>query len=181
MNTRVPLWMLLAACAGCLALGSVWAQAPEAPAPQKVTPEDFVQRSYPYLPAHYAVDYSPSVADWQAMKMTALGASPQRLSEHFTRQQCSAHLASRGLAVKLDLLPDADWKHYAGGGKFSSPIARVKPDVQKAVEAARDFTRTYFQELQDKDLAIVVHIRGEQVGLWNDGRLVLDAEKAPPR
>jgi len=172
MHLRVPLWLALAACAGCLALGSVRAQAP-----QEKKPDDPPLRTYAYLPKEYADDYSPSVADWQALRMTAVGASPERLSEHFTRLQCSAFLASKGLAVKLDLGPDAHWKYYAGGGKFTVPAARVKPDLEKAVAAARQLVRSHFQELQDKDLAIIVHIRGERVGLWNEGKLSLEAEK----
>jgi hypothetical protein len=180
MKIRVPLWLALSACVGCLALGSVRAQAPpQAPKDpaEKLAEELLAERSYPYLPKEYAGDYGPSVADWQALRMTAMGASPERATEHFTRQQCSAFLASKGLAVKLDLVPDPDWKHYAGGGKFSAPLSRVKPDLERAAEAARDFTRTFFQEVQDKDLAIIIHIRGERVGLWNAGSLVMEAEK----
>lgn len=180
MNIRVPLWLALSACAGCLALGSVRAQAP-LPDPKaqadRLTGDVFAERSYPYLPKEYAADYNPSVADWQALRMTAAGASPERVTEHFTRQQCSAFLAGKGLAVKLDLVPDADWKHYAGAGKFSAPLSRVKPDLQQAAEGGRAFTRAYFQEIRDADLAIILHIRGERVGIWNDGKLILEAEK----
>jgi hypothetical protein len=173
VSIRVPLWVTLAACAGCLALGSVRAQAPKKPD----LLEDAPMREYSYLPKEYAQSFDPSVADWQALRLTAEGASAAKLTEHFTRRQCTAILAGKGLAVKLDLVPEASWPHYAGGGKFKVGVAKVKPDLQAAAEAARDFTRTFFQEIQDKDLAIIVHIRGERVGLWNDGKLVLEAER----
>src|SRR3712207_5260461 len=91
MKTQVPLWLVLAACAGCLAIGrapldgvlvrEAQAQGEAAkPAPEGGLTE------YPYLPHRYGEAYIPSIAEWQALRLTALGASTTRLTDQFNRQ-----------------------------------------------------------------------------------------------
>ena len=171
---RIPLWLALASSAGCLALGTVWAQGqggekkPEAPG--------FLSE-YPYLPDRYGEPYIPSVADWQAMRLTALGASNTRLTEHFSRRHLTCFPTPKGLVLTLDLEPQPGWKLYAGGGKFTAPVARVKPDLEAAVDMVLPFLRSFFAEVANKDVTIQVYLNSERVGVWQNGALTLLAEK----
>lgn len=173
MQLRIPLWLAVAGCLGALALGRVAAQAPEKPGegePKTLT-------EYPYLPDKYGEPYIPSIAEWQALRLTALGASTTRLTEQFSRQHLTCFPTARGLVLTLDLLPQPAWKYSAPGGKFTVPAEKVKPDLQKAVETNMRFVRSFFSEVRDKDVTVQVFINSERVGTWENGQLTLEAEK----
>jgi hypothetical protein len=173
---RVPLWVVLAACAGSAALGTVWAQAPGG----EQQPElPALVKEYPYLPDRYGQPYLPSLAEWQAMRVTALGASTTRITQEFSRQHLTCFATPTGLVMTLDLLPQPDWKLYQPGGKFSAPPEKVKPDIQKAVDASLRFVRSFIPEAQDKDISLRLFIRSESVGSWEAGRLTLNARSEP--
>src|SRR2546421_11625478 len=117
MRSRVPLWAALAGCASSAALGAglmltgeARAQAPdreEKPAPAGAP----AGSEYPYLPARYGEAYIPSVAEWQAMRLTSLGASTTRLTEQFNRQHVTCFTTPKGLLMTLDLAPLPTWKY----------------------------------------------------------------------
>ncbi|HTE21227.1 MAG TPA: hypothetical protein VK689_22920 [Armatimonadota bacterium] len=175
MKVRVPLWVALAGCLGCLVLGSVRAQMPKAEPPQ---PEAPTLTEYPYLPNRYGEAYIPSVADWQALRLTALGASTTRITEEFNRQHLTCFVTRKTLILTLDLVPQPQWKFYAGGGKFSAPVSKVKPDLQKAVDGTMKFVRNFFSEVRDKDVQLRLFINSESVGAYENGKLTLNAEGA---
>lgn len=174
MQARIPLWTAVAACFGCLALGRVFAQDP--PKPGEGEPPALTE--YPYLPNKYGEPYIPSVAEWQALRLTALGASTTRLTEEFSRQHLTCFATPKGLVLTLDLLPQPAWKLSAPGGKFTAPVEKVKPPIQKAVDTNMRLVRTFFSEVRDKDVTVQVFINSERVGTWENGRLTLLAEKA---
>jgi len=173
---RVPLWLALAGCLGSATLAGVWAQAPGA---DKKPDEPITLTEYPYLPARFGEPYIPSVAEWQAMRVTSLGASTTRITEHFSRQHLTCFPTPKGLVLTLDLLPQPGWTHYASGGKFTAPLAQVKPDLEKAVDSTLKFVRGFFGEVRDRDISLRVFIRSENVGVWENGKLTLNAEKPP--
>jgi hypothetical protein len=178
MRLRIPLWMALAACLGCIALGRVVAQAPE---PQKPGGEEpLTLTEYPYLPAKYGEPYIPSVAEWQAIRLTSLGASTTRITNEFSRQHLTCFPTGKGLQLTLDLLPQPSWKFSAPGGKFTAPVEKVKPDIEKAATLTIRFVRNFFSEVRDKDLTMRVFINSEGVGVWEDGKLTLYAERPFP-
>src|SRR5438552_11154668 len=136
MNRRVPLWGAIAGCAGSAALGAGLMLAGQARAqePDKEEKPAPLPSEYPYLPARYGEAYIPSVAEWQAMRLTALGASTTRLTEQFNRQHITCFTTPKGLVMTLDLAPLPTWKYSAPGGKFTVPAEQVKPDLEKAVQ-----------------------------------------------
>lgn len=174
MKMQVPLWLTLAGCLGCLAVGRGVAQAPEKPE----GPEPPVLTEYPYLPNRYGEPYIPSIAEWQALRLTSLGASTTRLTEEFSRQHLTCFATPRGLVLTLDLLPQPAWKLSGPGGKLTVPAEKVKPEIQKAVDLTLRFVRNFFSEVRDKDVTVQVFINSERVGAWQDGQLTLTAEKA---
>lgn len=181
-NTRVPLWAALLGCTGTLLLGSavsllspVRAQAPGNA--QKPGDEPAALTEYPYLPNRYGEAYIPSIAEWQALRVTALGASTTRLTEEFSRQHLTCFATPRGLVLTLDLIPEPGWKHYAGGGKFNVPADQVKPDFQQAIDATLRFVRSFFPEVRDKDVSIRLYVKSASIGTWEGGKLTLNAEK----
>jgi hypothetical protein len=175
MRLRIPLWAALAACLGCIALGRVAAQAPPAEKPGAGEPPSLTE--YPYLPNRYGEAYIPSVAEWQAIRLTALGASTTRITNEFSRQHLTCFPTNKGLVLTLDLLPQPAWKHYAGGGKFNAPVDKVKPDIQKAADLTVKFVRNFFSEVHDKSISLRIFINSEGVGVWENGKLTLHAEK----
>lgn len=193
MAPRVPLWLAVVGCASSAFLGIALSQIGPARAqeiPQSVKPgkdaakepakaaEDPATLSeYPYLPNRYGEAYIPSVAEWQALRVTALGASTTRITDQFQRQHLTCFATPKGLALTLDLLPDASWKLYAGGGKFSGPPDRVKADLQKAIDATMRLVRSFFPEVRDKDLSLQLYLNSERIGSWDDGKLTLVGEK----
>lgn len=173
MKLQVPLWAAVAGCLGCLAIGRVVAQAPAKPE----QPEVPTLTEYPYLPNRYGEPYIPSIADWQALRLTALGASTTRITDEFSRQHLTCFATPKGLALTLDLVPQPKWKFSAPGGKFTAPVEKVKPDLQKATDVTMRFVRNFFSEVQDKDVTMQVFINSERVGVWEKGRLTLIAEQ----
>lgn len=149
-----------------------WAQNTE-----KKPPVEPALSEYPYLPDRYGEAYIPSVADWQAVRLTALGASTTRLTENFSRQHVTCFPGPKGLELTLDLLPEPTWKYYAGGGKFSAPAATVKPELEKAITESLRLVRAFFSEVKDENLNIRVYVRSENVGVWQGGKLTLNGEK----
>jgi hypothetical protein len=187
MNTRIPLYVGLAGCLASVGLGIGYLSAREAraqgaprsepemkPAPQEAP----TLSEYPYLPARYGEAYIPSVADWQALRVTALGASTTRITEQFSRQHLTCFATRKGLVLTLDLLPQPTWKFTAPGGKFTAPPEKVKPDLQKAVDGTMRFVRHFFSEVRDQDVSIQLFINSESVGVWEQGKLTLNVEKA---
>jgi hypothetical protein len=176
MAIRIPLWLALTGCLGSAALGIVYAQGPEKKeAPQK--PELPSLTEYPYLPNRYGEVYFPSVAEWRALQVTSLGASTTRLTEEFSRQHLTCFATTKGLVLTLDLLPQPNWKFALPGGKFSAPVEKVKPDLEKAVKATMGFVRNFFSEVRDKDVSLRVYINSEYAGVWEDGKLTLKVEQ----
>ncbi|HEU4754159.1 MAG TPA: hypothetical protein VFU47_13700 [Armatimonadota bacterium] len=174
MKPQFPLWLALAGCLGALALGHGWAQGQQ----EKKPDEPPALTEYPYLPNRYGEPYIPSVAEWQALRLTALGASTTRITEQFSRQHLTCFPTPKGLVLTLDLLPQPEWKHYAGNGKFSAPPATVRPDLQQAVDVTMRFVRNFFPEVRDQDVTIRLFIRSENVGAWEAGKLTLSGERS---
>lgn len=176
MNARMPLWLALAGCVAAVSLGKVWGQAagdekkPGAGQPLTLT-------EYPYLPNRYGEPYIPSVAEWQALRLTALGASTTRITQEFSRQHLTCFPTPKGLVLTLDLLPQPGWKVYANG-KFTGSVEKAKPDLQKALDATMRFVRNFFSEVRDKDVTIRLFINSESVGVWEGGKLTLEGEKS---
>lgn len=169
----VTLAFALAAFVAGSSLRGSWAQASEKkPLPVPVPAE------YPYLPDRYGEVYFPSFADWQAVRLTALGASTTRLTESFSRQHLTCFAGPKGLSLTLDLLPEPSWKFYQGEGKFSAPSATVKPELEKAIAESVRFVRAFFSEVKDENLLIRVYIRSESIGTWTEGKLTLNSEKS---
>jgi hypothetical protein len=179
MQFRQPRILLSGAVALALAsflagasLRGSWAQAPE----KKAVPEQ-AHTEYPYLPDRFGEAYIPSVADWQALRLTALGASTTPLTDAFRRQHLTCFAGSKGLALTLDLLPEPGWKFYVGEGKFSAPPEKVKADLMKAISESVLLVRRFFPEVKDENLYTRVYIRSESVAVWEDGKLLLNSEK----
>jgi len=184
-TVSVPCWLALVGCATSLLIGatvfrlpSVRAQVAAGKNEKPGAEEQPTLSEYPYLPNRYGEAYIPSIAEWQALRVTALGASTTRLTEQFSRQHLTCFATPKGLALTLDLIPEATWKHYAGGGKFSAPPDVVKQDLQKTVDATLRFVRSFFSEVKDKDVTVRIYIKSENVGLWEGGKLSLVSEKS---
>jgi hypothetical protein len=171
----VPVWIAGAASIASLTLGLTLSHGKEARAQaDKEAPKGEVASEYPYLPDQYSQPFMPSVAEWQATRLTSLGASTTRLTEEFTRQHLTCFPTPKGLVMTLDLVPQPTWTYFKTGGTFTVPAAKVKPDLLKAVEASMRFTRNFFPEVKDKDVTIRIYIRSESVGTWTDGKLALN-------
>lgn len=162
----------LAIWIGGATLRGSWAQNTE-----KKPPQEPALTEYPYLPDRYGEAYIPSVADWQAVRLTALGASTTRLTDNFSRQHITCFPGPKGLALTMDLVPEPAWKYYVGNGKFSAPAATVKPELEKAIAETVRFIRAFFPEVKDESLHMRVYIRSESVGAWEGGKLLLNGEK----
>ena len=183
MRNQVPLWLALAGSAGCLLLGAVGfrgtaarAQAGQQRQEKADGQEPATLTEYPYLPNRYGEAYIPSLAEWQALRLTALGSSSTRITEEFSRQQLTCFTNPKGLVLTLDLVPQPTWKFYSGNGKFSAPAAQVTPDLAKAVDSTMKFVRRFFSEVRDKDVSMQIYIRSEHVGEWQDGKIKLAGE-----
>lgn len=174
MKIRVPLWAALLACGCGLLLGATHAPVRAQGQPGKVL-EPLAE--YNYLPARYGEVYVPSLAEWQALRLTALGASTTRLTEQFSRQHLTCFATPKGLVLTLDLLPQPTWKHYQPGGKFNAPPDTVRPDLQKAVDATMRFVRSFYPEVKDQNILLRLYMHSESIGLWEDGKLLLNGEK----
>lgn len=189
MTARIPLWLAFAGCVSSALLAVSITQVGPAraqDAKQDIKPgkeaakpgeEPATLSEYPYLPNRYGEAYIPSVAEWQALRVTALGASTTRITEQFQRQHLTCFVTPKGIVLTLDLLPEATWKLYAGGGKFSGPPEKVKTDLQKAIDSTMKLVRSFFPEVRDKDLSMRVYINSESVGTWEEGKLALTGEK----
>jgi hypothetical protein len=178
MNGRMKPWaalalgMVVGGLVGSLANPPWAAGAQEAETP----PEDRPPAEYPYLPERFGQPFIPSVADWQALRLTALGAATTRITAEFHRQHVTCFPTQQGLFLTLDLLPVDGWEGYAGGGRFNIPDEEAAGVVGRAVGETLRFVRIFFPEVQDENLAVQVHVNSERVGLWRDGELTL----APP-
>jgi hypothetical protein len=182
MTNRVPLWVAVAGCVGSVFLGMAAVQMSPARAQAQAEKKPGAEEpptltEYPYLPNRFGEPYIPSFAEWQALQVTALGASTTRITQEFQRQHLTCFATPKGIMMTLDLLPDASWKHYAGAGKFSAPADQVKPDLQKAIDTTMKLVRSFFPEAQNKDVSVRLYINSESVGKWEAGKLLLNGEK----
>ena len=174
----IPTWLAAAGCLAGLLAGLTLSHGKEARAQaDKEAQKPELVNEYPYLPDHYGQPFMPSVAEWQAMRLTSLGASTTRLTEEFSRQHLTCFPTPKGLIMTLDLLPQPSWTYFKSGGTFTVPAEKVKPDLLKAVDASMRFTRNFFPEIRDKDVTIRLYIHSESVGTWTDGKLALNGEK----
>lgn len=181
---HIPGWLALLGCTGSLLVGAfalhlspVRAQVAARKAEKPGADEPPSLSEYPYLPNRYGEAYIPSIAEWQALRVTALGASTTRLTEQFSRQHLTCFATPKGLVLTLDLVPESGWKHYAGGGKFTAPAETVKQDLQKTIDSTLRFVRSFFPEIRDKDLTVRLYIKSESIGAWEAGKLTLTSEK----
>jgi hypothetical protein len=176
LQCRVPVWVAIVPTLCSLTIPVVRAQQPaddkKPAAPQVALSE------YPYLPDRYGEPYIPSIADWQAIRLTALGASTTRITDQFYRQQLSCFTTPKGLALTLDLVPVAGWKHVGADGKLTGTPEQVKPDLQKAVDVTMRFVRNFFAEVRNQDVALRVYVNSQNVGSWEQGKLTLNSEAA---
>jgi hypothetical protein len=182
-NLNIPCWLAVVGCTGSLLVGALAQRLPavgaqaagKAEKPGADEPPSLSE--YPYLPNRYGEAYIPSIAEWQALRVTALGASTTRLTEQFSRQHLTCFATPKGLVLTLDLIPEPAWKQYAGGGKFTGPTDTVKQDLQKAIDSTLRFVRSFFPEVRDKDLTVRLYIKSESIGVWEAGKLTLASEK----
>ncbi len=181
MKARIPLWLAAAVWIGSIGV-AVWAQNDDKPEKSE-KPDNgglpTIKTEYPYLPNRYGELYFPSVAEWHAMQLTSLGSSTTRITQDFERQHLTCFLGQKGFVMTLDLLPMPEWKHYAGGGKFNAPAARVQPDIEKAVAASLRSLRAFFPEARDQDVTMRLFMRSEPIGTWEGGTLKLAAFAKP--
>lgn len=184
VHTRIPLWMALLGCGGSLLLGAgllpMRAVRAQAKAEKSEKPgkdgESAAPTEYPYLPARYGEAYIPSVAEWQAIRLTSLGASTTRLTEQFSRRHITCFTTPRGLLMTLDLQPTPECKVYAGG-KLVGPPEKSKAEIEKTVSLTMKFVRNFFSEVKDEDAAIRVFVDSASIGIWEHGVFTLNSEK----
>ncbi len=165
-RVKIPLWVVLAACLGCLALGGVRAQDPVVPG------------EYPFLPARYGEAYIPSVAEWQAMRLTLFGSIPSSLTDHFIRRNQTCLTTSKGLLISLDLEPRPGWNGFAGG-RLTQTAEQVTPALEAASKAAMGTTRRFFSEVKDENVFLQITIMGTPVAAWENGKLRITAAPKP--
>lgn len=180
MIRKIPAWVALAACAASFAAGAVGfsggiasaqggAKEPgAAPAPAK---------EYAYLPPQYGGAHIPTVAEWQALQLTAMGAGRIGLTKYFARNQMTCRVAPNRLELTCDMIPQPEWKHSLPGGKFNVPNEQVAPAVTEAVKVAIGDARFFFPELQEKDVRVRLYIDGNSIGTYEAGTLKLNPQK----
>ncbi|MBI3910212.1 MAG: hypothetical protein HY320_04680 [Armatimonadetes bacterium] len=170
MKSRILLWLALVAGAGTAALAVAWAQG-------QSREEEPARSEYAYLPARYGEVYIPSVAEWQALQLTALCASRVRITKNFSREHLNCYPQRDRMIVTLDLVPEPPFTLYAGGGKFTGPPEKVKPALQEALDISLKTVRAFFPEIRDQDLQVRLYVQSELVGTWTAGTLDLTGER----
>jgi len=177
MTRQVPTWLALVACTGSLVLGAVAFTGRGAQAQDKKPTAEPPAKEYTYLPEGYSEVHFPSRAEWQALQFTAICAGGSGLTDYFSRKQAVCKPFPGHLDLYVDLLPRPLWKHSLPGGKFSAPVAQVKPAILEATKISLGDLRGFFPEIKENDIRVRIAIEGDSVGVFEKGKLTLNAEK----
>ncbi len=152
----------------------------------------------PYLPQKYSESYTPTLAEWHALKLMAqLNTGSRYLSGPFIVEWC---VVANPLKHPEELLLRIDmaFQRTAGmfiGGRHEHP-ERLEPVRQEGAlagiyealggkeavceEAAAkvmDTVRIYFPEIADKDVKVYFTMLGKALGTWQGGKTTLAAEE----
>ncbi len=180
MIRKIPIWAALAACVASFAAGAfafsggiASAQGGEKGPGTEAPPA----KEYSYLPPQYGGAHIPTVAEWQALRLTAMGAGRLGLTKYFSRNQMTAQVGPDRLELTCNMVPLAAWKHSLPGGKFNVPNEQVAPAITEAVKVAIGDARYFFPEVQEKDVRVRLYIEGNSIGVYEAGTLKLNPQK----
>ena len=156
------LWLTIVAVAVAFAAG--WGVAQEA-------------RVFPYLPAEYSEEYTPTLAEWREVEFNAFWNCEGPLTDHLRMISCRLLAMPGGLWVYVDTKTRPEWDMYEGDGDFSCPDEEVRATYAEAAEGLARSVRIDFEEIADEDVGIRFSIHGHNVGVWQDGEMTLEAEE----
>jgi hypothetical protein len=131
---------------------------------------------YPYLPAMYSAPYTPSLAEWRALYLTATWGGEQYLTDRLKTTSALVGVLTDGMHVLVATDTQPSWNTYLGNGRFSSGDREVKAAYMEAAGAVMQMVRRGFPEIPEGDVEISFGIRGSSVGTWRGGVLKLQGE-----
>ena len=135
-------------------------------------------RKYPYLAAEYSTPYTPTLAEWRALQLTAHWNSSGGLTERLQRVNLTARVRPHGLLLVVVTLPQPSWDTYRGAGRFSCSDEELTATYQQAGEATMPIVEMAFPDISADDVTIEFFVLGTAVGTWQGGQMVLAGEES---
>ncbi len=133
-------------------------------------------RRHTYLPARYSNPYVPTLAEWQALELTARDNKQRWLTSKLVGVSLSAYPMEEGLRVLVDTETQPGWAMHLGGGRFACSDREIRAAYESAARAVMESVRLSFPEVADKDVQMTFGIRGSLVGRWQNGSMSLEGE-----
>ncbi len=134
---------------------------------------------YKYLAPIYNQPYQPTVADWEALSVTAQSSGQTYLTDKLIRDVAIFFLLPDGMTAHVGTSCQPAWNNYLGEGKWAVSDRELRQAYQDAAEKILQTIRISFGKdsgLTNKEITINFFIRGEPLGTWTNGTLKLAGE-----
>ena len=133
-------------------------------------------RKYPYLPEEYSELYTPTLAEWRALQLTAHWNSSGGLTERLQRVNLTVRVRPHGLILVVVTKPQPSWNTYRGAGRFSCSDEELRATYQQAGEETMTIVEMAFPDISSDDVTIKFFVLGTTVGTWRGGMMTLEGE-----
>ncbi len=131
---------------------------------------------YPYLAAEYSTRYTPTLAEWRGLQLTAHWNSPGGLTERLQRVNLTVRVRPHGLILVVVTKPQPSWDTYRGAGRFSCSDEELRATYQQAGEETMTIVEMAFPDISSDDVTIQFFVLGTIVGTWRGGTMTLEGE-----
>jgi len=159
------LWLVVVFCA-LVSFAAGWTVAQEG-------------RFFPYLPAEYSERYTPTLAEWRALDLTAHLNSEAHLTDQLLRAGLTAHALPDALLLIVDTQTQPTWDVHRGDRRFDCTDRELRAAYLEAAGDTMELVRIFhFPEIADEDVKIEFFIRGASIATWQGGKITLVGERA---
>lgn len=136
-------------------------------------------RLYPYLPDRYSEAYTPSLAEWTALRFMAGANNEYCLTSRLYQEGLRAYAQPSQLELIVLTQVQPSWKVYLGNGRFACSDREVRSAYEEAGESVMKMVRVDFPEISANDVIIhfAVHDSSGYLGTWRGGKMTLEGEE----
>lgn len=123
-------------------------------------------RQYPYLPQEYSEPYTPTLAEWETVRLNATGPTGG-VTDKLIIESTHAYLCEDSLELSVNIHPQPG---VVLGEEGFAPYFEAADEIMKLV-------RLSFSGIADEDVQIHFFIRGSAGPTWQGGKMTFEGQE----
>lgn len=127
----------------------------------------------------YSEPYTPTLAEWKAVAMTAYENNEDYLTAKLIRKSLQVYRDypnNKILWLRVDTRCQPEWDVYLGSGSFSISDSELRAAYQKAVVSIMRKIKIFYPEYGEENITITFYIKEDLICEYSYGKMLLKGE-----